>query len=143
MFWSAIILPICGRLADFIDKRMLFVSTALVFVAGVFPLFALLKFQLFSALLIFMILYQTIIACVSSCYYPLLASLFPTRVRYTGIAACYNISYSFMATLPLLLTTLISYVATPVILNWVLMVLALLSAICCRLKGKKESEKII
>lgn len=141
MFWSAIILPVCGRLADSIDKRVLFASTALVFVAGVFPLFALLKFQIFSALLIFMILYQTVIACVSSCYYPILASLFPTRMRYTGIAACYNISYSFMATLPLLLTTLISYAATPVSLNWVLMALALLSAMCCRPREKKEVEK--
>jgi len=143
MFWSAIILPICGRLADFVDKRMLFVSTALVFVVGVFPLFALLKFQTFSTLLIFMILYQTFIACVSSCYYPLLASLFPTRMRYTAIAACYNISYSFMATLPLLLTALISNLATPVSLNWLLMALAMLSSICCWLSGKKESEKII
>lgn len=143
MFWSAIILPICGRLADSIDKKKLFISTALVFVASAFPLFALLKFQMFSALLIFMILYQTFLACVSSCYYSLLASLFPTRMRYTGIAACYNISYSFMATLPLLLTTLINYASTPVSLNWVLMTLALLSAICCGLiKANKESEKI-
>lgn len=131
MLWSAIILPICGRLADSIDKRVLFASTALAFVVGVFPLFALLKFQIFSALLIFMILYQTVIACVSSCYYSLLASLFPTQMRYTGIAACYNISYSFMAALPILLTALISYTATPISLNLVLIAFALLSAICC------------
>lgn len=142
MLWSAIILPICGRLADSINKRVLFASTALVFVAAVFPLFALLKFQVFSVLLIFMILYQTVIACVSSCYYPILASLFPTRVRYTGIAACYNIGYSFMAILPLLLTALISYTATPVSLNWVLMTFALLSAMCCCLSGIKKIEEM-
>lgn len=142
MLWSAIILPICGRLADSINKRVLFASTALVFLAGVFPLFALLKYQIFSVLLIFMILYQTVIACVSSCYFPILASLFPTRMRYTGIAASYNIGYSFMAILPLSLTALISYAATPVIVNWVLMAFALLSAMCCRPFGMKKIEEI-
>lgn len=142
LLWSAIILPICGRLADCIDKRVFFVSTALTFVVGVYPLFLLLKFQFFSVLLIFMILYQTVIACLSSCYYPILASLFPTRMRYTAIGACYNISYSCMAILPLLLTTLINYAATPVSLNWVLMVFALLSALCCHLSGMKKVEEI-
>lgn len=142
MVWVAVILPIFGCLADSIDKRVLFTSTALAFVAGAFPLFALLKYQNFSALLIFMFLYQTVIACASSCYYSILASLFPTRMRYTAIAACYNTSYSLTATLPLLLTTWINYTATAVSLNWVLMAFALLSAICC-LCGKKKAEKIL
>ncbi len=142
MLWSAIILPICGRLADSIDKRVLFSSTALLFVAAIFPLFALLKFQIFSALLIFMILYQTVLAYVSSCYYSILASLFPTRMRYTGIAACYNVSYSLMATLPLLLTALIGLTTSPSSLIWVLIAFALFSAMCCHLIGIKKVEEI-
>jgi MHS family proline/betaine transporter-like MFS transporter len=139
MLWSAIILPITGHLADAIDKRVLFAATACAFVVGAFPLFALLKTQSFYTLLLFMILYQTVIALASSCYYPILASLFPTRMRYTGMAACYNVSYALMAALPLVLTALISYTATPISLNWVLMALALLSMFSIELGCRRRN----
>ncbi|MBA3603030.1 MAG: MFS transporter [Parachlamydiaceae bacterium] len=107
MVASAVTLPICGRFADKVGRERLFIMSSLAYVLGAFPLFSVLKLEANWALQLFMVLHQIFIALVSVCYFPLLAASFPTRVRYTGIAACYNITYSFMATLPILLTGLI------------------------------------
>lgn len=127
MIWSALTLPLCGLLADRIGKKLLFRNTALAYMIGVFPLFSLLELHTFSCLLLFMCLYQTVISFVSVCYFPLLVDIFPTNVRYTGVAACYNISYSLMATLPLLSTTLIRYSGTPWSLVWIALACAFIT----------------
>lgn len=134
MFWSAIALPICGLIADRFDKKRMLITTMLVFLAWAFPLFALLKMQTFTAVLGFMIAYQTVIALVTSCYFPILASLFPTKTRFTGIAASYNIAYSTMATLPVAVTAIIRYSENPNTFIWVLMAFALTSAVCASYK---------
>lgn len=137
MVWSALTLPFCGLLADRIGKKTLFKSTALAYMIGVFPLFSLLELHTFSGLLFFMSMYQTVISFASVCYFPLLIEIFPTNVRYTGVAACYNITYSLMATLPLLLTTLIRYSGTPLSLVWVAMACA---AITCVTLVSRQSD---
>lgn len=142
MLWSAIILPVCGYIADRFDKRKVLVIAVLSFLTWAFPLFALLKMHTFSAALGFMMAYQTVIALVTSCYFPLLASLFPTRARFTGIAACYNVAYSAMATLPIVVTALIRYSANPNTFIWVLMSCALVSASCVFLKKQLVAKPI-
>jgi MFS family permease len=129
MIWSALTLPLCGLLADSLGKRELFKRTTLVYIAGVFPLFSVLDLHTFSSLLFFMCMYQTVISFASVCYFPLLVEIFPTKIRYTGVAACYNITYSLMATLPLLLTALIRYSETPLSLVWVAIICAVVTCI--------------
>lgn len=125
LVWSALVLPLFGLLADRFDKKALFASTLTVFIAGIFPLFELLKIGTFGSLLTFMIVYQTFIASASSCYFPIIAALFPVNVRYTGIAVCYNLAYSLMATLPLILSLLSGYNEFSVSFIWVFLLCAL------------------
>lgn len=129
MIWSAAILPFCGRFADSNDKVRILALTAVAFAVCAIPLFALLTLHSYSALLLFMLVYQSFIALASSCYFPLLAALFPTKVRFTGIAASYNFAYSAMATLPIVLTALIRFSGTPNSLIWVLVACALITAV--------------
>ena len=75
-----------------------------------------------------MVVHQAVIAFVSVSYFPLLAATFPTQVRYTGIAVCYNITFSLMATLPILLTGFIYWTGTPNIVILVMMGCAVLTA---------------
>jgi len=79
-------------------------------------------------LILFMMLYQTIISFLMASYFPLLAKLFPTHIRYTGIAACYNITYSMMGCAPLLITALINSHHTPSIGIWFLILCSFISA---------------
>ncbi|MGZ3633285.1 MAG: MFS transporter, partial [Parachlamydiaceae bacterium] len=127
LLWSAIILPFCGWLADTLGKKCLLISTLLVFIIAVFPLFELLEKRSFAALQLFLVLYQTLLALVSACYFPLLGDLFPTNVRYTGTATCYNVTYSLMATLPIIFTGLIFYHRTVFAPVWVLLGFALIT----------------
>ncbi len=129
MVASAVALPICGRLADRVGRERLLIMTSLVYVLVAFPLFSILKLEAYWALQLFMVLHQVEIALVSVCYFPLLAASFPTRVRYTGLAACYNITYSFMATLPILLTGLIYWTGSADSVILVMMGCAMLSGL--------------
>jgi MHS family proline/betaine transporter-like MFS transporter len=107
LFWVALILPVAGLLADRCDKALLFRRSSLLISAAIYPLFWMLESGTLFALMAFMVIVQTGIALLTVCYFPLLAALFPTIARYTGIAASYNISYSLMAASPLMLTALI------------------------------------
>lgn len=141
LLWSALILPFCGRLSDSIGKKTLYILTCLVFILSIFPMFALLNLGQFKYLCFFLIFYQTVIALISTCYFPLLTSLFPTHVRFTGVAACYNISYSFISTLPFFLTILINW-TSPSILIWVLILFAFIASLACQSILKKQNLKI-
>ncbi len=99
--WSSLLIPIFGWLSDRVDRRkLLFFPAISVALFGYF-LFKILSIKSFYALFVFMLLYQLIIAAMAASYFVMLAESFPTRVRFTGVALCYNISYALAAFLPL------------------------------------------
>lgn len=105
LLWSALTLPFAGKLADRLGKKRIFFISCLVFIGGILGFFLVLQLRPQPEILIaLMLFYQTMIGLISAGYFPLLASLFPTAVRYTGIAICYNLTYSCMGCLPLLLS---------------------------------------
>lgn len=115
--WSALILPFCGRVADRFGKTTCIIGACLVGTV----LFQVLGINGLIGLLLFTTLYQTIISFLMVSVLPILASLFPTHVRYTGIAACYNITYSLMGCAPLIITLLLEVTHTPSIGIWFLL----------------------
>lgn len=131
MIWSALSLPVCGYLADRIGRIKVFLGTCISFSFFGFLLFQLLAFKTVAALIVFMIIYQTVISFISVSYFALLSSMFPTEVRYTGIAFCYNIAYSLMGCLPVVITALIQQTNSPQLGIWMLIFFALSSGIGC------------
>jgi len=125
--FSALIFPLTGRLSDRFSKHKLVKWTTLSYLVFSYLLFNLLSYQSIYSLILFMFLHQFYIALFSSCYFPIIINLFPTKVRYTGTALCYNIGYATMGTLPTIFTFLLSKFQTPYIVPYTLMGMAVIS----------------
>lgn len=113
MVASAITIPWIGLLSDRVGKHVFILGTCLGFMTLSYSLFQMINHPGQGILVVFMILYQTVISCLTVCFWPLLAELFPTKVRYTGLAVCYNVTYSIMGCLPLVMTWFIQTLHTP------------------------------
>lgn len=107
MAWAALVLPFFGTLADRWSPLSLFLLATAGFILAAYPLFHLLTLRTSASLIVFMMLYQTLLSCATVSYFPLLSGLFPTQTRYTGVAFSYNISYAIMGMAPIALTFLI------------------------------------
>lgn len=121
MGWSVISVPMCGLMADRVSKEKFFSFACLVFL-----FFASSLFQ-FNSLILMMVCYQTFTSCVMATYFPILARVFPTEVRYTGLAACYNLAYSLMGSLPMVATYLVTTTGSPRAAIYLMMGFALVS----------------
>lgn len=109
---SVLMLPLFGLLSDKIGRKLQLMVTSLVFAVISFWLFKLLNLHHQAALFSFMLLYQVFIAATATCYIPLSAELFPTPVRYTGLALCYNAA-SLISSLTPLFTNSIAHTFGP------------------------------
>jgi len=138
LVWSAIILPACGWLSDCIGRSRTLLITCVGFCVGAFPLFEFLKQPGLFGLIPFVMIYQTILALATASYFPILGSLFPTAVRYTGIAACYNITYALMGCAPIIITALIGFTGTFLSGLYFLVFCAALSALAVKKLIKME-----
>ncbi len=107
IFWATFTLPLFGMLSDRVGRKKLLCFTSFAFACLAQPIFWLLGLNNSLALLGFVLLYQTVISATAACYIPLLAELFPTPVRYTGIAVCYNIGGSLASLTPLVATGIV------------------------------------
>lgn len=102
LLWSTLLLPLCGQISDIVGRKTLMLNTTVIALLSLTPLFYLLKFESNAVLFSFMLIYQTFIAILASCYPSMLAEAFPTRVRYTGVAICYNVALAFAGLMPVL-----------------------------------------
>ncbi|HJO95000.1 MAG TPA: MFS transporter [Victivallales bacterium] len=100
--WSAISLPVFSFISDLITRKALLIFSCLAFIVSGVYLFRMLEDNTFYNLIAFMVLYQTFISAMAACFYPMLAESFPTKVRYTGVAFCYNVTYAVAALTPIL-----------------------------------------
>ncbi|MBY0529771.1 MAG: MFS transporter [Rhabdochlamydiaceae bacterium] len=138
MLWSALSLPLCGWISDRLGQSKTFIGTCVLFVLGVFGLFSFLRQGQWGSLLLFMILYQTVISFLSVSYFALLSSAFSTAVRFTGIALCYNVAYSAMSCSPILITALIFTTNKPASAIWFLIAFALFGMTAAYVLSKRS-----
>lgn len=98
--WSSMILPVLGYVSDKIGRRILLLVSVAFFIITAFPMFSMLKNYNILSLVLFALLCQTIIAAMAASYFALLAEIFPTCVRFTGVALCYNLAYVLASGVP-------------------------------------------
>jgi MFS family permease len=106
LIWSAIMLLVFGYISDYVGRKglmLIALSIAIIFLS---TLFKLLDQRNLHALLTFMFLYQTLISALVASYPSVLAENFVTKIRFTGIAVSYNLSFIFAAFLPMVLAML-------------------------------------
>ncbi len=143
MIWSAMSLPLAGILSDKIGKNRMFAGVCLIFLILGYGLFQVLNIRYPGILIGFMMLYQTIISFLAVSFLPLLSGLFPTQMRYTGIALCYNVTYSLMACLPLVTTFFIQFYNSPTAGIVLLLLCAAISAAASFLLFKRNRLPIL
>lgn len=107
LIFSALILPFCGKISDYYSKKHVLLKTTAFYCFFSVGFFSLLLSHQRFCLFLFLINHQFFIALFGASYFPTMTNLFPTTVRYTGVAFCYNITFALLALLPTLLTPLI------------------------------------
>lgn len=139
MVWSAVSLPVCGWISDRLGSVKTFICTCILFSLCAFPLFKIIAIGGKGALIIFMIAYQTALSFLSVSYFALLPATFPTSVRYTAVAFCYNAAYCAMSCCPVAITGLVKWTKAPFCAVFVLILLSLLGAFGAFLLSHKQS----
>lgn len=126
--WSTLLMPCCGLVADKVSPlRQLFIVCVLA--SMVLPvLFCLPMLESKVALIAFVLIYQSLIAVACACYGPLLATTFPTKVRYSGVALSYNLAFALAGFAPLVITELLAKTSVVLMPGFFLSGLALISA---------------
>jgi MHS family proline/betaine transporter-like MFS transporter len=96
-----------GRLAEYVHPRLLLRAGALVLVALAFPFYAALAGRSVNPTLL-LVLAGVCASFVNGSFAVLLTDLFPTRVRFSGVALGFNVAFTiFSGTAPLVATSLI------------------------------------
>jgi MFS family permease len=106
----AVLLPVSGMLVDRFGARVVYGSGIAAYAVAVFPVFALFNTGSLVAYTIGMVVvFGVIHAWFYGAQGTLYASLFPTRIRYTGLSTVYQLSGVYSSGLtPLILTALIA-----------------------------------
>jgi MFS transporter, MHS family, proline/betaine transporter len=96
-----------GALADRVAPRVLLRSGALALMVLAFPFYSALAGRS-ASLTLLMVLAGVCAAFVNGTFAVILTNLFPTRVRFSGVALVFNVAFTvFSGTAPLVATTLI------------------------------------
>ncbi|MCE0721862.1 MULTISPECIES: MFS transporter [Legionella] len=105
---SSILFVGLGWLSDHFGRRIFLLIGSFSFIFLGYAFFYLLALQQVSYVVIVMIAVSLLSACISGIYTCTIIELFPTTVRYTGMALSYNIGYAIFGGLtPLIATSLI------------------------------------
>lgn len=105
----ALLLPVSGRLTDRFGARAVYMSGITAFGLAVFPVFALFATRNLAGYTLGMVLaFGVIHAWFYGAQGTLYASLFPTRIRYTGLSTVYQLSGIYASGLtPLIVAALV------------------------------------
>jgi MFS family permease len=106
----ALLLPVSGHLADRFGARVIYATGIAAFGLTIFPVFALFNTRNIVWFAVGMVVaFGVIQAWFYGPQGTLYASLFPTRIRYTGLSTVYQVSGIYASGLtPLILTNLIA-----------------------------------
>lgn len=135
---SAIFLPIFGWLSDRIGRKKLLVVTLVLAIVACPLLFGILKYQTISVLVVFVGVWQILVAALAANYFVILPEAFSTSVRYTGTAFCYNIAYSIAALTPLAINFFYGRLHQTNYVPWLFSIIGLLTLICVTFLKKAE-----
>lgn len=143
LIWSSLMIPVFGIISDRWGRKRLLKTASLVTLLALTFIFKLLTLQSVAALYLFFFIHQTLTAVFAASYTPMLSEIFPTSVRYTGIAICYNIIFSLAGLTPLAINYLIRLTNNPQIVSVFFMALVsitLVSAIFVPYRKYQELE---
>ena len=135
-----IVFPISAFVSDKIGRKPVLLTGILLMILLVYPIFKLLGSMDYTLAVLSQILFAGIIAIYMGPIPTLLVEIFPTRVRFTGVALSYNLSAAiFGGSAPMMGVILVEYTKDKYALSYYLMFLAVISLIV--LKFYKETYR--
>lgn len=97
-----------GLISDRLGYRRVYMACALALGVVTYPLFVMLTMQSVTWVIVSYIVFSSIIGFIPSSYAAIISSLYPTQVRYSGIALSYNAAFATFGGLsPVICTILI------------------------------------
>ncbi len=125
-----VVAPISAWLSDRVGrKKILMIGAALFLFAG-YPLFTLLQQPEFGLIMLAQALFAALVGFYTGPVPTLLVEIFPTRVRYTGMAMSYNVSAAvFGGTAPMVCQWLINTTGSAYSIAYYMMTCAVISLI--------------
>lgn len=130
LFMLAILTPCTGLLSDHFGIKKVFLAGVLSLLIFIFPAFFLFTRGSLTYALCGELLIVFTIAPINATLPTILASLFPTAVRASGMSIGYNIGQAmFGGTMPLIALSLVEYTGHKIAPAWYLFVMALIAMI--------------
>ncbi|VVC75750.1 Proline/betaine transporter [Aquicella siphonis] len=130
-----------GVLADKWGYRNLYLMGTTLLVLLTFPLFMLFNQHNLTWVIMSYMLFSLLFGFIPGSYSAILSGLFPTSVRYSGIAMSYNLAFAVFGGLsPVICTFAIHTFNSVLAPAYYVMLMAMLSWIACYL-GKKSEEQ--
>lgn len=126
-----IVTPISAWLCDKYDRQLILKLVCVAYVCFAFPLITLLNEHTFASALIAQLIFSSILAFYIAPIPTLLADIFPTKTRYTGMSLSCNLSAAiFGGTTPALLTWAIGRTGSNDVISYYLVAAAIVSFFC-------------
>jgi MFS transporter, MHS family, proline/betaine transporter len=122
------LIPLSGYLSDRVGRKKMLVASCLSIAVISYPLFAWSDHGVFQSALMAQLIFALIFCNIQSSMPAILAEMFPTGVRYSGIALGYNLTLALVGgTAPMVCTWLVSITGDIASPAYYLMVMALVS----------------
>ena len=136
----SIVLPISAYISDKVGRKPVIVWSSVVLAVSIYPIFLALHSMDFTIALISQIVFASVVGAYMGPIPTLLVELFPTRVRFTGVALSYNLSAAiFGGTAPMVGAALYKATGHQIALAYYLTALSLFGL--CMLYFYKETFK--
>lgn len=127
-----------GLASDRYGYRNVYIACAGFLALFTYPLFIMFNQQSVEMVIVSYMLFSVIFGFIPSAYSSILSSLFPTSVRYSGIAMSYNFAYAIFGGLsPVICTVAIQYFNSVLAPAFYIIIIALCAAAACFI-GRKS-----
>ena len=121
------VFPISAYISDKIGRKPVIVGASVALILTIYPIFLALCSMDYTLAILSQILFSAILGIYMGPVPTILVELFPTRVRFTGVAVSYNLSAAiFGGTVPMIGTALYQFTGNELALSYYLTALAMI-----------------
>lgn len=119
-----------GFVVDRVGARKMYLLITASLAVSAYPLFVLFTFQSIYWVIVSYLLFSVIFGAIPSAYSSMLTALYPTQIRYSGIALSYNLAYAIVGGLsPIICTLAIHYSGSIMAPAFYILIVAVISFI--------------